>query len=441
MGAIATDPTNTEPFARLLHAASRRPLIRREITPDMIPEGWDVQRTWAALMRVRGAQGFFTPYLVLTDTHHPECITVPASLQASLARIGSITQHGSRLDTLVGAYQDCRFITQQYIDEILTNLRLDGFPTDHETVRAVLVGEREPLGTAETITHNFHEIMNALGDYEGQAVSPALIRGMYDRLNVGIPRNVAPIVDPTYPVNNYHDEFGMGANPSLDRLLDVESQLARGELTEAEMHPILLSMLVNCFFWRFSPFPRLNNFMGCIVSRLFLYQHGFPAFRYVPKAWLYTEWARGNVADVIPYRFDEAVAAGDDFDDYTALYDSIMRLMLMSVESMAADLERRDHADHAAIAAIDAVPWLNMRQRQILREAIIKPDTTFHIKAHERRFGIANSTSRKDLADLRERGFLTLGYESSAYVYRASPNLRELLLAGTTAGRQAAGRA
>lgn len=429
----------TMEFLELVRRAHRAPLLRRELDEKYVPAGYASDEVWSALTSLRRAQAYHNPFVAYTERGvKSEWYTIPASLAAAVDRIGSLTQRGSKLDSIVGERNDTHFVTQAYIEEMLANLRYDGYPGDYEGVRAVLLGEREPVGVAQTVARNFHAIMVGFGNpgsmtatpaatASGLEIDPPTMRMLYRRLIEGVPADATPLVETCFPVDSYVGLSQESSRPSLDYLLETEAQLAAGTLTEPTLHCIVLSLLVNCFFWRYSPFPQFNNFMGCIVSRLFLYNAGHPVFRYLPKASIYAAWQSGALRNEVPYSFEEAVEDHGDSADYTALYDSLMRLMLRSVEELQQAMCARKQADDDVLSAIGRVPYLNHRQVEVLRQAVLEPAAAFRIAAHQKKYGVAYSTARADFLKLAELGLLSQGLQGSAYVYYASPQIRSAL--------------
>lgn len=416
----------TEEFGKLVRTASRRPLLRREIDESLVPAGYDPDEVWRALTAMRHASAYVNPFVIHNSLGTlTEWFTTPASLQHTLERIGALTRRGSQLDSMVGERDGSHFVTQPYIEEILSNLRYDGFPSDYESIRAVLLGERGPMGTAERLALNFHESMLSLGDLADRPIGPGVIRELHARLSRGIDPEASPECSPSYPVDNYGGTHA--PLPTLDDALAFETDLCCGRLTEPTLHDILLSLLTNCFFWRYSPFGRFDNFIGCSVSRLFLYKAGYPVFRYVPKASLYERWRAGSLDRAAGYTYEESVVPFGNTRDYTARYDSLMKLMLDSVEKMTASLGLRKQSDDSAIADIPGIPYLNHRQQEVLRQAVLRPDVEFRVRAHQELYGVAHSTARSDLVRLAELGLLSQGTRGSANVYYPSPHMKELI--------------
>lgn len=113
--------------------------------------------------------------------------------------------------------------------------------------------------------------------------------------------------------------------------------------------------------------------------------------------------------------------------DWTLYYDTVMRLMLHEVRAMERSLSNRKAYDDRAIEGIKRVPYLSHRQQDILKQAVLVPETEFTISAQKKNFGIAYSTARADLEKLAETGLLDRVINGSAYAYRAVSDLKRRL--------------
>ncbi len=426
----ATDLIYTQEFSMLLGRAQRAPIIRRELDDTYIPAGHSADEVWDALTVIRRSQAFVSPDTkrdgssVITGWH-----TMPESLAYSLRQIAAHTQRGSLLDTLVDEQSGRRFVTQQYVQEIVTNLSLDGFPTDYETVREALLGELPPAGDAQRLALNYHRIMGDMADYTAMPYDVSLLRDLYDRLTEGVVRT-PPLSEQRSPLEPYYvlgstdpeanGEDGSGGN----RMLDCVADIANDRLTEPALHPIMVSMLVNCQFWHYALFPRCNNLMGCVASRLYLYRHGYPVFRYIPKMHLIWSWKTGLERSPRGYTLEESHAEdGRSSMDWTAYYDTVMQMMLDHIYRMEDTLGTRKAANDRAIAGIANIPNLNQRQIEVLRQAVVDPASEFRISWHQRAYEVVYSTARADLEKLAELGLLSRAMSGSTYVYRPVPGL------------------
>lgn len=404
----------------LLGRAQEAPLIRRELTEEYIPAGYTADEVWDALTVIRRSQAVVSPDVKRDGTVSIlGWYTVPDSLAYSLRQITARTARGSALDAFAAEQSGRRFVTQQYVQEMVTNLRLDGFTADYELARAALFDDLPPAGDAQRLAWNYHRIMGDMADYTAMPYDAALLRELYARLTDGV-RAVPPAdrrhspLEPFYLLGEGDDSWK----------LDVVADIANGRVTGPEEHPIMVSMLVNCQFWHHAIFARCNNLMGCIASRLFLYRGGFPVFRYVPKILLLWSWKAGQERSPRGYTFEEArVPDGRNCVDWTAYYDTVMRLMLDHICEMEEGLGARKAANDQAIAAIASLPDINRRQAEVLRRAVLDPASEFRISWHQSEFGVVYSTARSDLERLEELGLLARGMSGAAYVYRPAPSL------------------
>lgn len=434
----------TQEFCDLLFRASRAPLIRRELTGADVPAGYDADEVWDALTQVRRAQAVVAPETTRPRAREASYIgwhAMPASLVWAVSQIEAHARAGSLLDQLALERSGRRFVTQQYVEEALTNLRLDAFPSDYESVRAALLGEAPPADDAQRLARNFHLIMNDMADYAGSPFDAGLLLELYGRLTEGVSatppmREQHSPLEPFYQLGD--DDLAEPDEAVLAAVVDIANDRA-AEPTES---PVMVSMLVNCQFWHDPAFPRCNNLMGCVASRLYLYRHGFPVFRYIPKIYLIWAWGADAVKSPRGYALEESHEPdGRNGVDWTAYYDTLLALMLDNILQIERSLGIRKAANDEVLAAIDGLAGLNGRQREVLRRALLDAGREFRIAWHKEKFNVVYSTARADLERLADLGLLTRAMAGAAYVYRPAPDLAERVMrARRGAGSAAAGR-
>lgn len=429
-----TSLIGTPEFSSLLHRAWQAPLKRSELDASFIPEGFEADDVWSALLAIRRSQAYHSPQGLRTahgtsrNWHN-----VPESLHYSLHRIAELTRKGSALDRIADERKGRRFITQQYVEEMVANLTFDGYAAEYEDVRSVLLEDRPPFGTAETIALNFHRIMQDLDQWEDRPFDECALQTFYNRLLDGadasesaIPQPEATSGIPRSPLESHYAAESGG--PADITGLDVPIAIANGLVTEPTRHPIMVSMLVNCQFWRTLLFERCNNLMGCIASRFYLLKAGYPVFRYVPKIRILEKWRRGFYDEVVDCSYAEALSCANDEMDWTLYYDTVMRLMLREILTMERSLAVRKALDDRAIEGIAHIPYLSHRQQEVLRQAVLAPETEFFISKQQKKYGIVYSTARADLEKLADLGLLTRLMHGAAYSYRAVGDLKKMLV-------------
>lgn len=410
-------------FQELLHETSRRPLIRRELADFELPKGASAEEVWGSLTAMRRSIAYFSPNVECSaSAAHMNWHTVPASLQYSLSRLTELTQRGSELDSIIEERRSSRFVTQQYIEEILANLEYDGFEPDYESIRATLLAERPGKSAPAKLASNYHAIMQHLDDFADRPFDRSLLEEFYSLLIEGITseelvdsasRLVLPRIDDT---------------ATRDFRLETVVAIGNDLMTEPSQSPIMVSMLINCKFWRYSLFGQCNNLVSNIASRFYLLKKGYPAFRYIPKTKILDEWKRlGTNMAGAAYTYEEAHPTEGSDTDWTPYYDTMMKLMLRSVEKTHRTLLELKEADDSLISAIDGIDNLNYRQAMLLQQAVLNPGAEFRIATHEKKHGIVYSTARADLEQLAERGFLARMTIDTANVYKADARLRFLL--------------
>lgn len=433
MGDMTNSLVASSWFVDLVRRAWLEPVRRTDLQDANIPDDFDEDEVWDALTAIRYAQAYRSPKgLHTVDGISDNWHTVPESLQRTLHELGRKTQVGSPLDTLARERSGRSFITQQYIEEMLCNLSFDGFDIEYEDARSVLLGERPVACAAEAIACNYHDIMQSLETYSDTPFNQGLLEDLYGRLLDGADTGNEEqrfYEGGLVPRSPLEEHYASGASPEIiDSVsLQMPIDVAAGLACDPPRHPIMASMLVNCQFWRAPIFPSCNNLMGCIASRLYLVQQGYPVFRYVPKIRILDKWKQGSYRQEVPCSYEEALACAEDSMDWTLYYDTVMKLMLREVHAMERSLVLRAATDREAIEGIARVPYLTHRQQEVLRQAVLRPEHVFRIAEHQKHYGVAYSTARSDFEKLVELGFLSRNIEGQAYTYQAVHNLRAVL--------------
>ena len=299
----------------------------------------------------------------------------------------------------------------------------------------MLLEERKPEGTAEILAANFHRLMQNLEDRRDGLFSAEVLQELYEELVRDVPledrlceQPLAAQGTPRSPLESHYVAVNDGEEVGTDLGSVAIIAQQQAEMAPA-LDPVMVSMLVNCQFWRTLVVPRCNNLMGCVASRLYLCLQGFPVFRYLPKMLILEKWRRGYYDEMVGVTYAQVMERVDDDMDWTLYYDTFMKLMLREIEATQRALTQRKRADDKAIEGIGNIPYLSHRQQDILRTAVLSPDTVFTISAHQKHYGTAYSTARADLEKLADEGYLLRRVKGAAYTYAAAPDLGALLAA------------
>lgn len=422
-------------FLDLVRRSWMAPVRREDLACLPMPDGFGENEVWESLVRLRRAHAYLSPHNMRTasgfvgDWHN-----APESLRRTLFELDRKTRRGSSLDELARARDSRAFVTQQYVEETVCNLRFDGYDVEYEDARAVLLGERPPMTDGERIAINYHGLMHELPALASRgAFDTETLEGFYTKLQEGVqaPGSLADCCEPERrlprsPLEEHYVE--VVASDQIDHAsLQMPVDVANGRGSDPKRHPIMASMLVNCQFWRAPLFPSCNNMMGCIASRYYLVREGYPVFRFVPKIRILEKWKHGLYGDVAMFTYEDALGQVARDKDWTVYYDAVMGLMLHEVTVMERSLLQRASLDEEALVMVERIPYLAHRQREVLQRAVLVPGVEFTIAEQKNRYGVVYSTARSDLEELVERGFLDRIQRGQAFVYKAASSLRSNL--------------
>ncbi len=423
---------NCDAVDALMRMAWKHPVCRDHLEDMVDLGGLDPQSVWEELIARRRSIAYFNPFAnAVFKEESRSWHTVPESLQLTLRNIAELTRSGSALDVLASEREGKRFITQQYLEEMIANLRFDGYHAEYENIRAVLLEERPPISTSETLALNFHRIMMGFSRLEDRSFDEDLLRDFYERLTrvdpLNDPIDTTPEFKPSSPLGLDFEKQGI--EEIRKRALGSAIKTANWQEIEETRHPIMVSMLVNCQFWHVPIFEGCNNLMGCLASRFFLYREGYPVFRFIPKIRILEKWKLGLYSEEAETTFIDALETAYRDLDWTVYYDTFMKLMLEEARTLDHALSIRSNIDEQAIEGIRRVPYLNYRQTEVVKEAVLVPEREFLIAEHQRRYEVVYSTARADLEHLANIGLFTRRIKGAAYSYRAEADLKSILIA------------
>lgn len=409
-------------FAQLLAAFAEHGILRSEFDQMEMPTGHAPDEVWAALTAIRRSQGIhYRDISYLGGRELVQWYTPTHSIERMSRELARRTGTGSPLEAALHERHGRRFILKPLIEETISALQCDSLPIDDEQVRAVVSGERTPATAVERLALNVHTLLSSLLDADGPgAITPELIAEMYEALVQG--------VDPVPSTSGvaWGLEWPEDPIPREQALREI-CAMASGELVDPAEHPIITSQRIICKFWKTAPYPSCNYILGSLVSRLHMKQQGYPVFIYIPSSSMTLAWKHDNYTceGVVPYGLSGNVAGLER--EWTPYWESCLRLILTELDKLERSVLALKAHDDSLLARIRDDQSFNHRQRDVLSQAILVPETAFRIQGHREAYGLAYSTARQDLLALVKRGLFEMHYESKAQVFMTRHDMKRVL--------------
>lgn len=409
-------------FAQLLATCARHGVLRSEFDQMEMPVGHFPDAVWAALTAIRRSQGIhYRDISYLDGQKLAQWYTPTHSIERMLRELSQRTGTGSRLEAALHERHGRRFILEPLIEETVSALQCDSLPVNYEQIRSIVAGERTPATPVERLALNVHTLLCSMLDAnEPTPVTPALIDEMYGALVAG--------VSPVPPASGVAWGLEWPEDPiPRDQAIREICAMASGNLVDPAEHPIVTSQRIICKFWKTAPYPSCNYIMGSLLSRLHMKQMGYPVFIYIPSSSMTLAWKHDNYtcAGVAPYAQAGNVCGLER--EWTPYWESCLRLLLLEVDKLEHSVFALKEHDDNLLARIRDDQSLNHRQREVVSQAVLVPETTFKIEAHREAYGLAYSTARQDLLALVKRGLFEMHYEAKAQVFTTRHDMKRIL--------------
>ena len=330
----------------------------------------------------------------------------------------------------VGRSSDQHFLVNMRVTDALASLELDGLDISADEAKALLRHEKSPRGPAERLLRNTFRAIEKLPSLAAEPISRDTVELLYQMAADGVDLDDLA----TRPRNIGLSPLDLTSSPSErdDAYLDSVIAYAADEAGDPHDAPILRCLFIEDIMYTHQPLGKISGQVGRLLSDLYAIKHDLPVLAYLPMSKARLDWVKGNIAppDVRCSRKDLDRTAETAFDlgdgDFTLHQTIIMQLVRHLLEELKVKIAAWTDQDAAMREMLKHDAAFNQRQRSIIARALRKPDATFTVKYHQTNHAIAYSTARRDLLELEERGYLSMGYESRAMVFRPGDELRRL---------------
>jgi hypothetical protein len=179
-----------ERFRNLHYQASQGQIHYQDLVCTEMPQGLSVEQTWELITALRKQLGSCGS---VRETFHEEgsWYVENDEIRAILSDIDAVCQSYSRLSRATAQRDATNLFLQPFTDDILAGMKRDALFVEHETVRSLLLGEREPVGYEERIARNLIAILDDLASYIDYDFDDNLIADLLSKILSGVDEDVS----------------------------------------------------------------------------------------------------------------------------------------------------------------------------------------------------------------------------------------------------------
>ena len=341
---------------------------------------------------------------------------IPDSALAQLESIELASRAGSAIDSAAANLFLNHKLKLLLAQDIHAACLRDGIRLDYETVRELVLGQREPRTIPEQLIDNALSVITELSETQLPELTDRSILELYERV---VPTDLRDLLEETpFDSSRQIDNRLQLPGEEQDSLGNIAVIARESDFFDA---PVLCNVIFNSSsIWALHSFRRGNGLMEVIVRQATLRYHGLPVLAYLPYSRAHLDWENGLYPDMtrIPYGkglifnsfgIDSTPYLLQAIDLYARELDALDALK----RSVAEDMERL-HQN------IDEDFRLNLRQKNLLHTLLDGSTATIDLATYRATFDVALETARTDLRKARQFGYLIDDWEGKKKIYRLS---------------------
>ena len=387
-GTVSYACVTDEAFLRLWKAANERALTREEFCALPMPRGARAEDVWNAVCALREWSGRDIGF----NENRMLRFWVNLS-EGGKALVRSVVERSGEA-SIIGRYVACvgfrRAFVEEQVDSVRTALSLDGMPMDYESARAVLLGEAASRTPAERLVANYERILaQELATRAGSAEQARNARALYAELA----RSVTDLTDV---------RWNMVVLANLDACLagvaraTDETAFCAARYFWGAGHDIFFA-------------SRLQATFSSLLRKVYFIRSGHENLALLPLS--------------AHFSSEGAPAADAKSCDISASVEKMLTVISQLLGEMERIATERLGRIEDVRAAVAASPAFNLRQKDVLAQAMADPQATFDYDSLAQRFQASYNTVRSDMGRLVSAGLLRSSLDGHRTVLRPAPDI------------------
>lgn len=396
------------------------------------PEGLSHEDWWAAVTLARSSSRQVLP--LLDKEGSPFVFSTPGPVARDLHHIDrdAAGQIQSAANTPLQA-DSRRFLISSLIEEAITSSQLEGAATTRKVAAAMLRSGRSPRDLGEKMIFNNYRAIEHIRSRCAEPLTPESVLGLHrmltentldDSADVGSLRrnDDVQVVDVRNDAVLHTPPSYLELPERLQRLCDFANA---DENSSPFVHPVLRAILLHFMIGYDHPFADGNGRTARAMFYWSMVRSGYWLMEYVSISHILR---KAPAKYVRAYLYTET-----DNHDTTYFLLHQLQAIRQAITVLHNYVERKAREQQETERMLASSPQLrgrfNHRQVTLLNHALRNVGEAYRIDAHQRSHGVVYQTARSDLVDLEEIGLLEKTRQGNAYIFYATDDLRDRLVA------------
>lgn len=366
-----------------------------------MPQGFSHEEGWALITLGRHAN--FKTASFVDKNGRPFSYWIPDSLQKDLHNVDVWAGGNFVTDTANALPEREQFVIRSLMDEAIASSQLEGAATTTQKAKELLHTGRTPRDRSEQMILNNWETMQFIREKRKAVLTKEFITEIHQRMTEATldhPEDAGQFRTRNDIVVEYQGET-VHVPPDFTTLsgrMDAFCEFTNNDDEKKWIHPVIKAAMLHFWLAYDHPFHDGNGRTARALMYWYLLSRDYLLFEYLAIS-RYIQRAPGQY--VRAYLHTET-----DENDLTYFLFYNLKAITQACDEAQSYIHRKQKELTSLSAALRKCPGLNLRQRSLLTHAMQHPHETYTFDTHRNAHGIVYQTSRNDLLDLAEKGFL-----------------------------------
>ncbi len=324
-----------------------------------------------------------------------------------------------------------QYVMRSLFQEALTSSQLEGAATTRAKAKEMIRTGRPPHTHGERMILNNYRTMQRIAEWKERPLDAALVFEMHRMVTDGtlddpgaagrLRREDEPVtVQDEITGEVYHHPPPAGELPArLSALCDFanEAFLGNERVPGRFVHPVVRAILLH--FWLAYDHPFVDG-NGRTARALFYWS------MLRQRYWLFEFVSISEILLQAPAQYALSFLHTEtDENDATYFLVHQTEVICRAIESLHQYVERKSEEWRSTEELLRDAATLNHRQQALIRHTLRHPGIRYTVEGHRSSHGTVHETARRDLMELKEKGWLEMRKIGKAFTFTASPDLPE----------------
>ncbi|MFT5207927.1 MAG: Fic family protein [Candidatus Omnitrophota bacterium] len=329
----------------------------------------------------------------------------------------------------VPAKEKDRFMISSLMEEAIASSQIEGAATTRTVAKKMLRDGRRPKDESEQMILNNYTAILKIKKLTNEPLSIEILNLIQSELTKNTLKNSDAYGrfrtnDEAERIKVWDDQTGEllhdpPAADELEKRIRLLCDYANNDQEYEFTHPVLKGMILH--FWLAYNHPYVDG-NGRTARALFYWYM-------LKKGYWMTEFI--SISRVMKQHIDQYKKAflysEHDNEDITYFLSFHTKCVKKAFDQLFDYIKRKTIELDESMKLLAIYPGINRRQANLLHRALVKPNPVYTIESHMNAYGIAYETSRTDLMDLHNKGFVEKVLQGKSFIYIPSERLSSKL--------------